>query len=112
VLDHLEKAINEVSDKDWSWYPFLWLRPKKHQSMGPFRLLAVAVLFGLPIGGLISLALALGVPDARPVASLPTLVFPLSLFFVASVLVGPMWNRRAVREARRLPSKSAAEMRE
>ena len=112
VLEHLENAINEVSDKDWSWYPFLWLRPQKHEAMGLGRMFAIALLFGLPIGLLMSLALAASLPVAPAVSGLPIAVFPLSLFFVASVLVGPMWNRRALREARRLPSRSASEMRQ
>ena len=28
-LDELEEAVNEITDKDWSWWPFLWLRPAK-----------------------------------------------------------------------------------
>jgi hypothetical protein len=96
-IEAFENAVNEVSDKDWSWWPFLWLRPEKHASMTLARLFFASFLFGLPCGGLSSLAFAFVRPDAHDVAPFLALAFPMLLFFVASALVGPMWNRRAER---------------
>ncbi len=96
-IDVLEKAINEVSDKDWSWWPFLWLRPEKHAQLSLVRVAAISVLYGAPCGGLTSIALALLAPEARAHAAVFAVAFPMMLFFVASVFVSPMWNRRAER---------------
>ncbi|MBX3229857.1 MAG: hypothetical protein KIT84_05940 [Labilithrix sp.] len=96
-LEHLENAVNEVSDKDWSWWPFLWLRPEKHEPMTLTRLATVAFLFGAPIGAFLTVVGAMVNPEAKYAAPVLLAIFPLLLFFVASVVVGPMWNRRAER---------------
>ncbi len=107
-IDNLENAVNEVSDKDWSWYPFLWLRPEAHERITLQRLATMSLLYGLPLGVL--MAIAMSFADATQRATTPMFVaaFPMMLFFVATVFVGPMWNRRAdrmkpvpVRERRR-----------
>lgn len=96
-LDNLENAVNEVSDKDWSWYPFLWLRPEPHERMSLPRLATMALLYGLPFGALMAIAISFADPSRRASAPMFIAAFPLMLFFVASVFVGPMWNRRADR---------------
>lgn len=99
-LEHLENAVNEVSDKDWSWWPFLWLRPEKHQPMTLSRLAVVSLLFGAPIGAMLTVIATLLSPESKMVAPVLLAIFPAVLFFIASVLVAPMWNRRAERLAR------------
>jgi len=96
-LEILEKAVNEVSDKDWSWWPFLWLRPAQDAPMTLPRLAVIAFLFGAPIGAMLTVAASLLHPEAKLTAPVLIAMFPLVLFFIASVLVGPMWNRRAER---------------
>lgn len=97
LVDNLEKTVNEITDKDWNWWPFLWLRPVQESRMSLRRLSLVAVLYGLPISlavGLLARRL-----NAAPPSALPLLLagFPMLLLFVGSVLVAPMWNRRAER---------------
>ncbi len=94
-MNALERAVNEVSDKDWNWWPFLWLRPAQHERLSLRRLASMAVLYGLPLGGV--LALALGRTEARAQAPFVLALVPLFMFFLASVIIGPMWNRRAAR---------------
>ena len=96
-FDVLEEAVNEVSDRDGSWWPFLWMRPEKHARLALRRLVSLALLNGLPAGGLLALSLSMVDPDARGSAPFFVAVFPLLLLFVGSVVVAPMWNRRAAR---------------
>jgi hypothetical protein len=96
-LDVFEQAINDVSDKDWTWWPFLWIRPEKHARLSLARLTTIAMLYGLPLGGLLSVAFAALDPRARAAASALAAAVPLALLFVGSVVVAPMWNRRADR---------------
>lgn len=98
VSEALERAINEVTDKDWSWWPFLWLRPEPHERLTLPRLALIALLFGVPCGALMALALSFAGPSAH--ASFFLAAFPTLLFFVATTLVGPAWNRRAERLVR------------
>lgn len=101
-LDSLEKTVNSVTDKDSAWWPFLWLRPHKHVSLTLDRLCMVAVLYGAPGGLLLATAYALVFPSKRETAPLIALAFPMLLLFVATVIIGPMWNRRAERLRKRL----------
>jgi hypothetical protein len=96
-LDLLEQAINEVTDKDWSWWPFLWLRPEKHVQLTLARVVSMAILYGLPLAAALSLTLALARPLARGAVPSIMLALPLLFLFAGSVVVAPMWNRRADR---------------
>ncbi len=95
--DQIEEAVNEVSDRDWTWWPFLFLRPGKDEDLSLARVVSVSVLYGLPA----SVLLAFGVFFARGPATSEVLIaaaaFPLLFLFIGSVIVAPMWNRRAAR---------------
>ncbi|HSO32631.1 MAG TPA: hypothetical protein VLT33_08945 [Labilithrix sp.] len=96
-MDALEETINEISDRDWSWWPFLWLRPEKHVQLSLARIVSLAVLYGLPCSVLMGVATS--VLRALSTAELlfTAFAFPLLFLFSGSVLVAPMWNRRAER---------------
>lgn len=93
-----DERLNEVSDRDALWGPFVWLRPEKNHCFSVPRVLAIGALLGLSYGmllnvGIISLCRILGQP-------LPSLVkVPLLLtaifFFGFQSTLGPAWNRRA-----------------
>ena len=100
-LDAFEEAVNEVSDKDWTWWPFLWLRPQQHEPLGLARVVAFSFLYGLPCSGLACLALAFVRPETRAMVPFVGLGFPLAFLFLGSVIIAPMWNRRAERLRRR-----------
>ena len=97
MIDQIEKTINEVSDKDWSWWPFLWLRPEPHARFSLRRLAAVSVLYGLPVSLLTSLLIYRFTPEAHAAIPMVLAAFPLLFLFTGSVVIGPMWNRRAAR---------------
>jgi hypothetical protein len=101
-LNAIEKSINAITDADSNWWPFLWLRPHKHVPLSLERLCMIAGLYGVPLGTATSIAVALAYPSERAMAPIAALVFPMLLLFVATAIVGPMWNRRAHRLRRRL----------
>ena len=96
-LDAFEQAINEVTDKDWNWWPFLWLRPQKHAHLSLWRIVSIAALYGVPSAAIISLALAFARPGMRDQAAFVAVAVPLFFLFLSSAVIGPMWNRRAAR---------------
>ena len=97
ALDQLEDIVNEVSDRDWSWWPFLWLRPEKHADLSLARMASLAVLYGVPSSALMALGVFLfRTPSVQEIA-LTSACFPLLFLFIGSVVVAPMWNRRADR---------------
>ena len=100
-LNQVEQAVNELSDKNWSWWPFLWMRPEKHVHLSLARVFSVSILYGVPMSTLMLIATKL-----QPVTSQSELlfagsVFPLLFLFIGSVVVAPMWNRRAARLQRK-----------
>ncbi len=100
-LDALESVVNEISDKDRSWWPFLWLRPAKHERMSLRRLVSIAILYGLPCGAALAFLAWLALPNPPNEVAAPIVGFPVLLLFAGTVVVGPMWNRRAHRLERR-----------
>ena len=97
-FDILEKAINEISDKDWSWWPFLWLRPEKHARMSLLRVTALSLLYGVPFSGMMMLALRHIEGVVAQQQFVAAVVFPIMFLLLGSTVIGPMWNRRAERE--------------
>ena len=96
-LDIFERAVNDLSDKDSSWWPFLWLRPDKSKRLSLTRLTSIALLYGLPCGAALSVLLAIMDARTRSSAPVPVVAFPILFLFVGSVVIGPAWNRRADR---------------
>lgn len=94
-MDQLEAAVNEVSDKDWAWWPFLWLRPEKHEHLSVLRMASISMLYGVPASVLTELGIKLQYPASLPELVATSLFFPLLFLFFGSVFVAPMWNRRA-----------------
>ena len=102
-MDRLEEVVNEVSDRDWSWWPFLWLRPEKHEDLSLARSSFLSLLYGIPASALFMTGIRLQYAATVPELVATFLFFPLLLLLVSSVVVAPMWNRRARRLARSAP---------
>ncbi len=103
LLDRIEDLVNDMSDKDWSWWPFLWLRPAREARLSLRRSFVMTALYGLPLALVLCVGFRLTMPRAHAEqAALVALVsVPLAFLFHLSVVIGPMWNRRAERLARR-----------
>jgi hypothetical protein len=102
-LDALEEGVNEISDRDRNWWPFLWLRPARDKELTLARLVVIALLYGVPTGALATLLLALAVPEARESAAAVVGASVVAFLLFATAVVGPMWNRRAQRLRARAP---------
>ena len=96
-FEELEETINEISDRDWSWWPFLWLRPEKHAALTLSRVMALSLLYGLPCGVLTATAASLMRAASHSDSLFLSLTFPLLFLLAGSAIVAPMWNRRAER---------------
>jgi hypothetical protein len=94
-----EDAINALSDQDNGWWPFLHLRPDPSDRMTSWRVLLLAVLYGLPAALLGNIV----VKVTRERADLHPLLFPMAVvagFFVLYRFTFALcWNRRAARLA-------------
>jgi hypothetical protein len=101
-MDHFEESVNAVSDKDWSWWPFLWLRPEKQERLTLVRVASIAMLYGAPASALMALGIKLQYAATRPELVAMGLFFPVMFLCLGSVVVAPMWNRRSDRLRARL----------
>jgi hypothetical protein len=96
-IDAVEEVINEISDRDWSWWPFLWLRPEKHAELSLGRIVILSVLYGIPSSVLLGLGISLQRVPSHTELVLTAFAFPMMFLFSGSILIAPMWNRRAER---------------
>lgn len=52
-MSKIEKIMNAISDVDWTWWPFLFLRPAKDQFIDNSRLIKISIAFGSITGVLL-----------------------------------------------------------
>ncbi len=104
LMPNLESIMNSLTDKDWGWRPFLFLRPRRDEDICNITLLKMAACFGPLIAALV-LAVRFLMREPISIASAGVcLVVCCTAFFVgyrSSFAIS--WNRRA----RRLPSSEA-----
>lgn len=99
-VDAFEQFMNELSDQDWGWWPFLRLRPAKSERITLGRLVRMAVAYGAVYGTLCGAFFAILGRITFP-SILPVAIAFVPIFFVAYGLTFvPMWNRRARRLSR------------
>ena len=95
LLDLLTHFHNWVSDKDFIWWPFSFLRPEAHEPI-TFKtsLLMTACFGGLSFVMFTTLAIANNAFDAQ--SALFTLVGCFLGFFLwFNLVTRPLWNRRS-----------------
>ena len=92
-----DEILNEMSDVEWVWWPFTYLRPAKHALMRTRLVAMLSILYGVPLGMLGNVMLAAAETE---LAKLPFL-FPLGLtaflFVFHRLTFARAWNRRAAR---------------
>jgi hypothetical protein len=92
--------INEISDRDEQWGPFLFLRPPRHSRIGWLRTAALALLLGGLFGMAGSVVLTVMARflerPSPPVYAMPG-VLTAVYFLVCRFTVAAAWNRRARR---------------
>lgn len=95
LLDLFTDFHNWVSDKDFIWWPFSFLRPEKHQPMTFKLILQMAACFS-GLGTLMFTAFALVNNMFTASSMFQTLFLSFALFFTWFTLVTrTFWNRRA-----------------
>lgn len=102
--DAADRILVDLADRDATWGPLLFLRPKPVDCFGMGRTAAIAAL----IGGLQGMAVNLGMVLAGKVTSqavlMPVYLMPLLVTAMVAVAlrvsVVAAWNRRAERLAR------------
>jgi hypothetical protein len=95
-----DRVLNAVSDTDWSWWPFLRLRPAKDAELTWRTVVIVSLLGGILYGvpfGLLLFALHRIPPDG--VAIMVGIVS--AALFGSGCSVRGSWNRRATRLVRK-----------
>jgi hypothetical protein len=94
-MDNFEQVVNSLSDSDFNWWPFLFLRPEQDQKLGNGRVLALAALYGIFLGLLINIVAALQHTKVHP--ALFPVATTLGFFVFFRLTVAWCWNRRADR---------------
>ncbi len=97
LLDLITDFHNWISDKDFIWWPFSFLRPEKNQPMTMKLVLTMTACFS-GLGTLMFTAFAIVNNMFSASALFQTLFFSFLLFFVwFSLITRFFWNRRAVK---------------
>lgn len=87
--------INKLNDQDWGWWPFLRLRPPKHERISIGRLVVMSLLYGFLYGTVTIVAFAsLGRASWSHFPGVVTF-FVLLFFVLWGACFRPSWNRRA-----------------
>jgi hypothetical protein len=97
LLDLITDLHNWISDKDFIWWPFSFLRPEKHEAMTMKLVFQMAGCFSL-LGTLMFTAFAIVNNIFSASSMFQTLVLTFVLFFTWFALITrTFWNRRAYR---------------
>jgi Flp pilus assembly protein TadB len=91
----IEDFMNWLSDMDWGWWPFLFLRPNKGQDMTTSHVAKMSLYYAFPIG------LILAVLSGDWWSVLYMIVF---FFLFYRLTFAYFWNRRARRLRNQLAS--------
>jgi hypothetical protein len=97
LLELFTDFHNWISDKDFIWWPFSFLRPEKHQPITMKLVLQMAGCFS-GLGTLMFTAFAIVNNFFSVSGMFQTLVLSFALFFFwFSLITRTFWNRRAYR---------------
>lgn len=104
MLDIIMKTINRIHDSDWSWYPFLKLKPQEDELITTKHAVRYTAQYGLLYFVLLFVMVAyfysternfFGIEDFW-IAILYVFVFFLTFVFLAyKFIIAPSWNYRA-----------------
>lgn len=108
-LDRIEPCANWLTDLDWAWWPFLFLRPRRSAPIDTLRVARMAVYFGPIVGlGVMFGSSALRRSFDIRISFAAIAAINLGLFLIFRVTFAFFWNRRAARLVScRLLSRSA-----
>lgn len=98
--DHL---FIDFCDRDSNWGPLLFLRPDRTRPLTALRIVAGAIILGIPLGlfGTIVMTLfARLVAQPAPALMYFPLILTVGYWCVAQATLARAWNRRAARLSR------------
>lgn len=98
AFNRSDERLNEVTDRDAFWGPFIAFRPEKNRCFSHFRSLGLAATVGGVYGMLLNVGLTmichLSGHHAPSIYGVP-LVLTLTYLVGFQLTLGPAWNRRA-----------------
>ncbi len=99
-MDSLERSLNWLTDMDWGWWPFLRLRPAKHEPLTTARVALMSLSFGMFYG--IAVGVIMAGRGRLPWTNVPVIPFTLAAFFFVGYrfTFAVAWNARAERLAK------------
>ncbi len=105
-MEGIEQFLNRLSDRDWNWWPCLFLRPAPDERITTALVAEITCIYG-PIAGLACSAVVigwlsltfgpLGFDEAMRIALLLTSILMVAFFIGYRSTVAVAWNRRADR---------------
>jgi len=111
ITNELENYINFSSDIDSLWWPFLMLRPQKHERISNRLLIKMSLHFGIFYGVIYGIFLGIflymkNISYLYIILSISAFVicFIIYFFLACKTTFVPFWNRRAERKLDALPS--------
>ena len=100
TLDKVEQFMNNLTDKDFGWQPFVFLKPEPYEFMDTKFLAKISLYYG-PLTGIVwCLYLKIrGLPLDLGIILLCVLLGIVTFFLMFRFSMAIFWNRRAARIA-------------
>ena len=100
-MSRLDAFLNRLADTDFGWWPFLRLRPARHERMGTRCLLRMSLHYGALMGAVIyAWYVFVGFLPLSPIWPIACVGASVAFFFiVVRSTFAIAWNRRAARLA-------------
>jgi hypothetical protein len=97
-MPRLEVIMNSLTDKDWGWQPFLFLRPRRDEDIDNSTLLKMSLCYGPLIAALVLVVrFILREPVTISSAAICVLFCCAAFFIGYKFTFAISWNRRARR---------------
>jgi hypothetical protein len=98
TLEKIERFHNRLSDQNFIWFPFGFLKPKPEQRIGIVLRLKMTFLFGPSFSAANAIRnLAFGRPIELPELAKSTLLVTAFFLVWFNIVTAYFWNRRANR---------------
>lgn len=97
-LDRIEAWANWLTDWDWAWWPFLFLRPVRSAPISTLRVARMAIYFApiVGLGVMFGISALRGSFDVGVTAG-GIAAINVALFLLFRLTFAFFWNRRAAR---------------
>jgi hypothetical protein len=98
MLKKIENFHNYLSDTNYVWFPFLFLKLKPEEELTIVHMFKMTLCFGFYLGLMYHVKVYFETGQLGPEAILISILKGFMLFFVwFNVVTRPIWNRRVKR---------------